>query len=65
MTDAAMIAVLRAARAEVDKQEALIHAEMEERTSNFRMWTYGQCAAWPAYETALAELDRQRAEFGT
>jgi len=64
VSDTEILATLREAKSENEKQKALVVGEMEERGSNGQLWTNGQCAAWPAYEASLNKLNQLREEFG-
>lgn len=64
LTNAEGIELVKAARAEHDKQRALCVAEMTMRGKEGQLWTYGQCAAWPAYQNAIHQLDRARERAG-
>lgn len=58
------IAVLKAARTEVDRLAAEIKQEMADKGNEGHLWTNGMCRAWPAYEKAHARLTVLREEYG-
>lgn len=55
--------VLKDARAEVNKQSALVEAEMDSRSWAGELWSNFQCQAWPQYSAAQTRLDTLRTEY--
>ncbi len=56
---------LRAARAEVEKQKAAVHAWVDEQSAACHLCRNGDAPAWPDYEAACKKLEAVRNRCGT